>query len=82
MATKYNPFSQPNIITLTASLQNTFTESNYRLFFGLALDVLLRPWEKIVMGSKFTEVYFVLFQQGTFTEVTTGSWVQFVSTAI
>jgi hypothetical protein len=36
--------------------QDTFTETNYRLFFGLALDVLLRPWEKVVVGFKFTEV--------------------------
>ena len=36
--------------------QDTFSESNYRLIFGLALDVLLRPWEKYVMGLKFTEV--------------------------
>ena len=36
--------------------QETFTEDNYRLFLGLALDVLLRPWEKSVMGFKYTEV--------------------------
>jgi hypothetical protein len=36
--------------------QDTFTEGNYRLIFGLALDVLLRPWEKYIMGLKFSEV--------------------------
>lgn len=36
--------------------QDIFTESNYRLFFGLALDVLLKPWEKFVLGLKYTEV--------------------------
>lgn len=41
---------------LTETQQDTFSESNYRLIFGLALDVLLRPWEKYVMGLKFTEV--------------------------
>lgn len=33
-----------------------FSEENYRFFIGLALDVLLRPWEKTVMSMKFTEV--------------------------
>ncbi len=42
--------------TLTTMLQDTFTESNYRLFFGLAIDVLVRPWEKFVTALKYTEV--------------------------
>lgn len=37
-------------------LQETFTDNNYRLFFGLALDVVLRPWEKFITSLKFTEV--------------------------
>jgi hypothetical protein len=36
--------------------KDTFTDRNYDLFFSLALDVLLRPWEKSMMGFKFTEV--------------------------
>ena len=36
--------------------KDTFSEANYRLFIGLVLDVLLRPWEKYVMGLKYTEV--------------------------
>ena len=36
--------------------QDIFTESNFRLFFGLALDVLVRPWEKFVMALKYSEV--------------------------
>jgi len=40
--------------------QDTFTESNYRLFFGLALDVILKPWEKAVLNLKYTEVLFLL----------------------
>ena len=39
-----------------AFYQDTFTESNYRLFFGLALDVLVRPWEKFVTSLKYSEV--------------------------
>jgi hypothetical protein len=41
---------------LEISLQDTFTEGNYRFIFGLGLDVLLRPWEKFIMGLKFSEV--------------------------
>jgi hypothetical protein len=37
-------------------VQDTLTENNYRLFFGLALDVLIRPWEKLVLGQKYNEV--------------------------
>ena len=44
---------------MTALTQDTFTESNYRLFFGLALDVLVRPWEKFVVSLKFSEVSFL-----------------------
>ena len=36
-------------------------ENNYRLFFGLALDVLIRPWEKLVLGQKYNEVSRVPF---------------------
>jgi hypothetical protein len=36
--------------------QDSFTENNYRVFFGLALDVLIRPWEKLVLGQKYNEV--------------------------
>ncbi|KAA1479359.1 COG4-domain-containing protein [Dentipellis sp. KUC8613] len=44
-------------------LKEIFTESNYRLFFGLTLDVLIRPWEKIVMGLKFNELGAVRFDR-------------------
>ncbi|KAI0831802.1 COG4-domain-containing protein [Trametes gibbosa] len=41
--------------------KDTFTESNYRLFFGLALDVLVRPWEKFVTGLKYSELGAIRF---------------------
>jgi conserved oligomeric Golgi complex subunit 4 len=41
---------------MRALTQDTLTENNYRLFFGLALDVLIRPWEKLVLGLKYNEV--------------------------
>ena len=36
--------------------KETLSEGNHRLFIGFVLDVLLRPWEKFVMGLKYTEV--------------------------
>lgn len=42
---------------LTALLiQGALTDNNYRMLFVLALDVLIRPWEKHIMGLKFSEV--------------------------
>ncbi|KAH9857731.1 COG4-domain-containing protein [Lenzites betulinus] len=41
--------------------KDTFTESNYRLFFGLALDVLVRPWEKFVTSLKYSELGAIRF---------------------
>jgi len=40
-----------------------FTESNYRLFFGLALDVILRPWEKAILSLKYTELGAIRFDR-------------------
>ncbi|KAG6833211.1 hypothetical protein H0H87_010274 [Tephrocybe sp. NHM501043] len=48
---------------LRSALRNTFTENNYRLFFGLALDVVLRPWEKYVTSLKFTELGAIRFDR-------------------
>ncbi|KAJ7098169.1 COG4 transport protein-domain-containing protein [Mycena belliarum] len=48
---------------LVDGYKDTFTESNYRLFFSLALDVLLRPWEKFMMGFKFTELGAIRFDR-------------------
>ncbi|KAJ8462975.1 hypothetical protein ONZ51_g10559 [Trametes cubensis] len=46
---------------LIEGYKDTFTESNYRLFFGLALDVLVRPWEKFVVSLKFSELGAIRF---------------------
>jgi len=64
--------------------QDPFTESNYRQFFGLALDVLLRPWEKFMMGFKFTEVsYMWVGSNGRkLSTLILCSWVPFASTEI
>ena len=36
--------------------QDTFTEGNYRAFFTLTVEALVRPWEKHILGMKFSEV--------------------------
>ncbi|KAI0710461.1 COG4-domain-containing protein [Cerioporus squamosus] len=41
--------------------KDTFTDGNFRLFFGLALDVLVRPWEKFVTTLKYSELGAIRF---------------------
>lgn len=41
---------------LVDGIQDSLTEENYRAFFALAVEVVVRPWEKYIMGMKFTEV--------------------------
>ncbi|KAF8892709.1 COG4 transport protein-domain-containing protein [Infundibulicybe gibba] len=48
---------------LVDGYKDTFTDGNYRLFFGLALDVILRPWEKFMMSLKFTDLGAILFDR-------------------
>ncbi|TDL25058.1 COG4-domain-containing protein [Rickenella mellea] len=43
--------------------KDTLTESNYRILFGLAVDILVRPWEKFVMGLKFSELGAIRFDR-------------------
>ncbi|PIL30452.1 hypothetical protein GSI_07151 [Ganoderma sinense ZZ0214-1] len=47
--------------TLTDGYKDAFTESNFRLFFGLALDMLVRPWEKFVISLKYSELGAIRF---------------------
>ncbi|KAG6811170.1 hypothetical protein H0H92_008654 [Tricholoma furcatifolium] len=48
---------------LVDGFKETFTENNYRSFFGLTLDVVLRPWEKYVTTLKFTELGAIRFDR-------------------
>lgn len=43
--------------------KESFTENNFRLFFGLTLDVILRPWEKLLMTLRFTELGAIRFDR-------------------
>jgi len=43
--------------------QDTFTESNYRIFLQAAVDVLIRPWEKHVLSQKYSELGAIRFDR-------------------
>ncbi|KAL6309196.1 COG4-domain-containing protein [Sparassis latifolia] len=46
---------------LAEGYKDAFTERNYRLFFGLALDILVRPWERYVVGLRYSELGAIRF---------------------
>lgn len=48
---------------LVDGYKDTFTDNNYRLFFDLALDVLLRPWEKFMLNFKYSELGAIRFDR-------------------
>ncbi|KAH9001665.1 COG4-domain-containing protein [Lactarius akahatsu] len=48
---------------LVDGYKESLTENNYHLFFGLALDVLIRPWEKLVSSQKYNELGAVRFDR-------------------
>ncbi|BGO90102.1 hypothetical protein NBRC10512_004040 [Rhodotorula toruloides] len=41
---------------LMSAYRDSLTESNFNLFFSTAVNVLVRPWESMVRGMKFTEL--------------------------
>ncbi|KAJ3558060.1 hypothetical protein NM688_g1138 [Phlebia brevispora] len=66
-AAEYNDIVRKRFVKawegLVEGYKDVFTESNFRLFFGLALDVLVRPWEKFVMALKYSELGAVRFDR-------------------
>lgn len=46
----------PSSLPAARPSQTAFTDDNYRDFFAMCVDVLVRPWEKLIMGMKVTEV--------------------------
>ncbi|KAK0537442.1 Golgi transport complex subunit 4 [Tilletia horrida] len=42
--------------TVVVPYRNIFSEANYDAFIVTALEGLVRPWEKLVMGMRFTEL--------------------------
>ncbi|GAA5938237.1 Golgi transport complex subunit COG4 [Sporobolomyces koalae] len=41
---------------LLSGYREPFSESNFNLFFSTAVNVLVRPWESMIRGMKFTEL--------------------------
>jgi len=39
------------------------TEDNYRLFFTLTVDTIVRPWERFILSVKFTELGAIRFDR-------------------
>ncbi|CED83209.1 Golgi transport complex COD1 protein [Phaffia rhodozyma] len=41
---------------LVEGYRDSFTDANYQAFFLMSVEVLVRPWEKLLMTMKFTEL--------------------------
>ncbi|KAL7411046.1 COG4 transport protein-domain-containing protein [Mrakia frigida] len=41
---------------LVEGYRASFTDTNYNVFFATSVEVLVRPWEKMIFGMKFTEL--------------------------
>ncbi|KAF8502459.1 COG4-domain-containing protein [Gautieria morchelliformis] len=48
---------------LMDGFKDAFTENNHRIFSGLAVDMLVRPWEKFITGMRFTELGAIRFDR-------------------
>ncbi|KAF8835442.1 COG4-domain-containing protein [Paxillus ammoniavirescens] len=48
---------------LVDGYKDTFTENNYRMLFGLALDVILRPWERYILTLHYSELGAIRFDR-------------------
>jgi len=60
---------------LMSGPKTSFTEGNYRAFFGMAIDMLVKPWEKMLGIMKFSEVR-VLFNSKIEMLTDARSWEQ------
>ena len=52
-ASAARPSSHSEILRLD---QASFTDTNFQIFFSMMVEVMVRPWEKMVLGMRFTEV--------------------------
>ncbi|KAG9318365.1 hypothetical protein JVU11DRAFT_455 [Chiua virens] len=48
---------------LTDGYKDACTENNYRILFGLALGVILRPWEKYILTLHYSELGAIRFDR-------------------
>ncbi|WWC99798.1 hypothetical protein V866_006706 [Kwoniella sp. B9012] len=49
--------------SLVDGYKDTFTDHNYQTFFNLTVEVLVRPWEKMIQGMRFTELGAIRFER-------------------
>ncbi|KAL7424811.1 Golgi transport complex subunit 4 [Cryptotrichosporon argae] len=43
--------------------KDALTEHNYQTFFSMTVETLVRPWEKMVMGMRFTELGAIRYER-------------------
>ncbi|KAF5376567.1 hypothetical protein D9757_008273 [Collybiopsis confluens] len=65
--TEYQDMVRKRFVRLWEALMEGYkvslTDTNFRLLFGLMLDAILRPWERFMMGFKFTELGAIRFDR-------------------
>nr|XP_018267044.1 uncharacterized protein I303_01027 [Kwoniella dejecticola CBS 10117]OBR89202.1 hypothetical protein I303_01027 [Kwoniella dejecticola CBS 10117] len=49
--------------SLVEGYKNAFTDHNYQTFFSLTVEALVRPWEKMIQGMRFTELGAIRFER-------------------
>ncbi|KAI5454395.1 Golgi transport complex subunit 4, variant 2 [Naganishia albida] len=52
-----------NWAPLVDGYKDTLTEANYQSFFDMTVETLVRPWEKMVQGMRFTELGAIRFDK-------------------
>jgi hypothetical protein len=48
---------------LMSGYQEWFTEDNYREFWSLCVEMVVKHWEELLHGMKFSEVWFNSFNK-------------------
>lgn len=49
--------------SLILGYRETFTEHNFQTFFSLAVEVLVRHWEKMILSMRFTELGAIRYER-------------------
>ncbi|WVF70902.1 hypothetical protein IAT40_005697 [Kwoniella sp. CBS 6097] len=48
---------------LVAGYKDSLTDHNYQTFFNMTVEVLVRPWEKMILSMRFTELGAIRFER-------------------
>ncbi|ORX36086.1 COG4 transport protein-domain-containing protein [Kockovaella imperatae] len=43
--------------------KDSFTDNNYQAFFNMTVEILVRPWEKMILSMRFTELGGIRFER-------------------